>query len=469
MFVSSFPINPSALPSLLPTLPQVASAEAGQHRHRHDGLAYCDNSVSTCKYTALSFFPKSLFEQFRRLANVYFLVVIVLLMLGTYTPLFQAPLTPYTTLFPLIVVLTVTMGKEGFEDVKRHIADRETNTARAEELNLEKTGEFDKVQRQQIRVGRIVRVLDKHEVPADMILLTSSEPGGNCYIETSNIDGETNLKIKQAAQTATDGIGPMWKAADPAELFGYVWQRRKGGNEGQVLHLFCFGALAFESVSSTLCFLSDASHHPRQLSSCPSLSLPSPHASLPSFFLQSYRWRGTVECELPNSQIHNFNGVLRHEAEGNRETPVDQANLLLRGSSVRNTKWVLGLVVYTGKDTKLVQNSREAPSKLSTVERTVNKMLYLILTAQLLLATVSVICYTVWNKVRRSKLDYTCLEAATSENLFYATNCGRAAEPSTLGMWFTFFTLFNNFGACLGLGVGRGDERGLLVGIGGCA
>ncbi len=355
---------------------QVASAEAGHHRHHHDGMAYCDNSVSTSKYTMLNFLPKSLFEQFRRLANVYFLIIIVLLMLGTYTPLFDAPLTPYTTLFPLLVVLAVTMGKEGFEDVKRHIADRETNTSAAEELSLEKPGEFDQVQRQQIRVGRIVRVHDKQEVPADMILLASSETGGNCYIETSNIDGETNLKIKQAAQTAADGVGAMW-GADPAELFG---------------------------------------------------------------------WRSTVECELPNSRIHNFNGVLRHAAEGDRATPVDESNLLLRGSSVRNTKWVLGLVVYTGKDTKLVQNSREAPSKLSAVETTVNKMLYLILTAQLVLASVSLACYTVWNQVRRFKIDYTCIESGASENAFYVENCGTATEPSSLGMWFTFFCLFNNFG-----------------------
>jgi len=411
----------------------VASAEAGHHRHHHDGLAYCDNSVSTCKYTMLSFFPKSLFEQFRRLANVYFLVIIVLLMIGTYTTFFQAPLTPYTTLFPLIVVLAVTMGKEGFEDVKRHIADRETNSAAAEELSLEKPGEFDKLQRQQIRVGRIVRVLNKHEVPSDMILLTSSEPGGNCYIETSNIDGETNLKIKQAAQTATDGIGSMWKAADPAELSGYVSFKR--GREGVVsgcLLLWAFWSVAHPQVTNSLLISS--------------LFPPFPTPSTIN------SWRGAVECELPNSQIHNFNGVLRHEGDGNRETSVDQGNLLLRGSSVRNTKWVLGLVVYTGKDTKLVQNSREAPSKLSTVEVTVNNMLYLILTAQLALASVSVICYTVWNKVRRSKLDYTCLEAANSENAFYAENCGTAPEPSTLGMWFTFFTLFNNFGAWVGFG-----------------
>lgn len=136
---------------------QVAFAEPGQHRHQHDGLKYCDNAVSTSKYTLLSFIPKSLFEQFRRLANVYFLIIIVLLLLGTYTPLFQAPLTPYTTLFPLLVVLAVTMGKEGVEDVKRHWADVETNTRAQELLSLEKPGEFDQVQRQQIRVGRYVR------------------------------------------------------------------------------------------------------------------------------------------------------------------------------------------------------------------------------------------------------------------------------------------------------------------------
>lgn len=141
----------------IPIVHQVAFAEEGQHRHQHDGLKFCNNAVSTSKYTLLSFIPKSLFEQFRRLANVYFLIIIILLMLGTYTPLFQAPLTPYTTLFPLLVVLAVTMGKEGVEDIKRHWADMETNTRGEEVLSLEKPGEFEKVQRQQIRVGRCVR------------------------------------------------------------------------------------------------------------------------------------------------------------------------------------------------------------------------------------------------------------------------------------------------------------------------
>ena len=43
---------------------------------------------------------------------------------------------------------------------------------------------------------------------------------------------------------------------------------------------------------------------------------------------------------------------------------------------LRNTKWVLGAVVYTGSDTKLVMNSREVPSKLSTIEQSVNQVLF---------------------------------------------------------------------------------------------
>ncbi|CAN0033542.1 unnamed protein product, partial [Hapterophycus canaliculatus] len=86
--------------------------------------AMADNSVVTSKYNLLTFVPKSLFEQFRRIANIYFLGISVLMMLGWYTTLFSSPLAPFSTLIPLILVLGVTMVKDGAEDLKRHRSDK---------------------------------------------------------------------------------------------------------------------------------------------------------------------------------------------------------------------------------------------------------------------------------------------------------------------------------------------------------
>lgn len=49
-----------------------------------------------------------------------------------------------------------------------------------------------------IKVGTVVKVLENEFFPADLILLNSSGPKGICYIETKNLDGETNLKHKVA-------------------------------------------------------------------------------------------------------------------------------------------------------------------------------------------------------------------------------------------------------------------------------
>ena len=74
---------------------------------------YCDNYVRTTKYTPTSFLPKSLFEQFRRVANFYFLVVGIL----SFTPL--APYTAVSAIVPLTFVILATMVKEGVEDWRR--------------------------------------------------------------------------------------------------------------------------------------------------------------------------------------------------------------------------------------------------------------------------------------------------------------------------------------------------------------
>lgn len=71
---------------------------------------FADNYVSTTKYKLWNFIPKNLFEQFRRVANIYFLIIALI----TLTPI--SPVKPGAFLLALIVVLGATAIKEGLED-----------------------------------------------------------------------------------------------------------------------------------------------------------------------------------------------------------------------------------------------------------------------------------------------------------------------------------------------------------------
>ena len=85
------------------------------------------NIVVTTRYSVLTFFPKSLFEQFRRLANVYFLVLGCIATVGTYTEYFDTAVEPAGLLIPLTVVVLISIAKDGIEDAKRHSSDNLTN------------------------------------------------------------------------------------------------------------------------------------------------------------------------------------------------------------------------------------------------------------------------------------------------------------------------------------------------------
>ncbi|KIJ30028.1 hypothetical protein M422DRAFT_36734 [Sphaerobolus stellatus SS14] len=148
----------------------------------HVNLAegYCSNYVSTSKYNIATFLPKFLTEQFSKYANVFFL----------FTACIQqnpgvSPTNRYTIILPLGLVLLAS----AFKDPKK-ISNVLSRTG---------TSTFIEVPWRDIRVGDIVRIESDDFIPADVILISSSEPEGLCYIETSNLDGETNLKIKQAS------------------------------------------------------------------------------------------------------------------------------------------------------------------------------------------------------------------------------------------------------------------------------
>lgn len=156
----------------------------------NSGNRYLDNHVSTAKYNVATFVPKFLFEQFSKYANLFFLFTAILQQIPNISPTNR-----YTTIGPLIVVLLVSAGKELVEDFKRKNSDKSLNHSRARVL---RGSNFENMKWVNVVVGDIVRVESEEPFPADLVLLASSEPEGLCYIETANLDGETNLKIKQA-------------------------------------------------------------------------------------------------------------------------------------------------------------------------------------------------------------------------------------------------------------------------------
>ncbi|PPQ89698.1 hypothetical protein CVT25_014099 [Psilocybe cyanescens] len=150
------------------------------------------NFVSTSKYNIATFIPKFLFEQFSKYANLFFLFTACIQQIPGVSPT-----QPYTTIVPLAVVLMASAFKELQEDLKRHQSDNDLNARKAKVLTPQST--FVEKKWKDIQVGDIVRVENNDFIPADLLLMTSSEPEGLCYIETSNLDGETNLKIKEAS------------------------------------------------------------------------------------------------------------------------------------------------------------------------------------------------------------------------------------------------------------------------------
>ncbi|CAB4419848.1 unnamed protein product [Rhizophagus irregularis] len=171
---------------------------------------FLHNRISTAKYNWLTFLPKFLYEQFSKYANLFFLFTACIQQIKDVSPT-----NPYTTLGTLVVVLTATAFKEIVEDFKRHRSDAEVNQRSCKTLQ---GSSFVAKEWNEIKVGDIVRVESGDFFPADLVLLSSSEPEGLCYIETSNLDGETNLKIKQASSETSNLISP----SEISRLGGYV-------------------------------------------------------------------------------------------------------------------------------------------------------------------------------------------------------------------------------------------------------
>ncbi len=156
-----------------------------------------------------------------------------------------------------------------------------------------------------VQVGDFVRIYNEDQIPADVLILSTSDPDGACYVETKNLDGETNLKVRQALHS-----GRKVKHARDCEKTAFV-----------------------------------------------------------------------IESEPPHANLYQYSGIVRWNQQNTSKTespgkelaePISINNLLLRGCSLRNTEWVLAVVIFTGRETKIMLNAGITPSKSSRISRELN-------------------------------------------------------------------------------------------------
>uniref|UniRef100_A0A8C8WQB3 Phospholipid-transporting ATPase n=1 Tax=Panthera leo TaxID=9689 RepID=A0A8C8WQB3_PANLE len=143
------------------------------------------NVIHTAKYNVFSFLPLNLYEQFHRVSNLYFLFIIILQGLPEISTL------PWFTLFvPLICLLVIRATRDLVDDIAGPGRDPPHCHPRPCSFLWRKW--------EDLYVGDVVCLHKDNIVPADLLLLASTEPSSLCYVETADIDGETNLKFRQA-------------------------------------------------------------------------------------------------------------------------------------------------------------------------------------------------------------------------------------------------------------------------------
>lgn len=276
------------------------------------------NRIRTTKYTFYSFLFLALYYEFKKFTNLYMVTTLIIQAIPTISTLELA-----TTYGPLLFVLFIALVREAIEDFYRFKKDRKTNSAPARVFDA-KTNRMVLKKWRDIREGDLVLLLENEETPADLLLVYSKGTTEYAYVETSNLDGEKNLKSKLPLRRFRDNFD--FARPDLGDL---------------------------------------------------RLSFPA-----------------------PNADIYFFEGVAE---QGATKTYLGKDHFIPRGVFVRNTKYVLGLVVYVGAETKIMMNNMFKQNKVSTTEKMMNVYVYILVLFEVVLLLV-LSCFSVIFVSRRNQL-----------------------------------------------------------------
>ncbi|XP_053992923.1 guanylate cyclase alpha-like isoform X2 [Hylaeus volcanicus] len=299
-----------------------------------DVMTFPDNTVRFHRYSWYTFLPCSVFNRFTSFPNCwFFLVVIVYFLLSGFS--FVSTLS----FFFFAVHFFFEVLEDGFHELQKYYYSKSWNNRLVHLIMNTETCTTKRLQSYRLCVGNIIFLHDGEEVPADIILLSTSDIESIAYVDTSFVDGKTDLTIKSAVKETR-------------------------------------GAVTLHAVGAI---------------------------------------RGRIMCEEPTVNLDEFAGNLRLEAHP-RSTQLTMKNFILRGSIIKNTESVYGVIVYTGHDTRIILNNSLGNRSSKQSNPILNS--YVSFFILLILCTLSV-SFIISAEIRKYGLLSTVIHSAVVKSSFW--------------------------------------------------
>ncbi|KAI3661424.1 hypothetical protein MP638_003897 [Amoeboaphelidium occidentale] len=319
--------------------------------------SFPDNRVSSAHYNVWNFLPLQLIFQFSKLANAYFLLISILQQNREWTSTGQ-----FTTAGPLFLFVALAVLREAYDDYKRHQHDASENNAMVDSFNV-KFGMSKEEERQYMTGSALIQ---EHRTKA--LNFNGQVVEDNC------------TPVRWQDLTVGDIVRIQKNEAFPADLVLLSSSAEDGS---------CYVETSSLDGESTLkkkqAFTFTAKMKEREL----------------------LRMRACILTERPNSNMYNFDGsieVFNTVGKNGKIHPLSINNILLRGSVLKNTKYIYGVVVFSGEDTKIRQNAtaKEA-TKAPVMERTTNSIVITVFLMILLLSVITTVSFQSWDNLKRKE------------------------------------------------------------------
>ncbi|CCE72554.1 Piso0_000138 [Millerozyma farinosa CBS 7064] len=340
---------------------------------------YCKNIITSSKYSIYSFFPKQLKAQFSKVANCYFMVVAIMQMIPSWSTTGH-----YTTIIPLLIFMSISMAREAFDDWKRHVHDKEEN------------GKISTI----IKEDEELSSFDTHSITTIMTeTLPITDSSGN--LNSTSSPNDIREEGEQDFSYANKSILKRYNLKE----YHSKWKNISVGDIVKINEDEWFPAdviLLATSDSSQKSYVETMA-----LDGETNLKPKTPHPELSQRCYRVPTLKRTkclFTVEDPNIDLYNFEG---HFTINDETYSLGPDNVVYRGSILRNTSSVLGLVIFTGEETKIRMNNIKNPrTKAPKLQKNINYIVIFMVCVVILLSAFSTMAQRLYFNEYKEKAWY---------------------------------------------------------------